>query len=110
VLVLLVGCVASDDEVFIDLVECQQVFLEETMHTTNLVTNLATELQELKSTLRQWFVSRAVLLVLDPVVLLASLAAVVGHSALGALETAILEARAGSATNGLRSSHLSLQD
>ena len=49
--------------------------------------------------------SRAVLIVLGPVVLLASLAAVVGHSALGALETAILEARAGGATNSLKSCH-----
>ena len=75
------------------------------MHTTNLVTNLAIELQKLKGTLRQWFVSRAVLLVLGPVVLLASLAAVVGDPAFGALEAAILEARAGSATNGLKNCH-----
>lgn len=79
---------------------------KQTIHTTDLATEFATELQKLKSALRQWLVSRAVLLVLDPVTLLASLAAVEGDSALGALESAILEARAGSTTTGLRRWHL----
>lgn len=49
--------------------------------------------------------SRAVRLMLHPVILLAGLAAVEGDPALGALESAILEARARSTPDGLRGCH-----
>jgi hypothetical protein len=74
--------------------------------TTDLVTSVAIELEKLKTAFRQGHVSRAVLLVLDPVILLASLAAVEGNLAFGTVESSILEARAGSTTNGLKRSHL----
>jgi hypothetical protein len=73
--------------------------------TTDLVTSLARELQKLEGTLRQRRVGRAVLLVLGPVALLAVLAAVEGDLALATLESAILEAGAGSTTNFLESRH-----
>ena len=81
---------------------------KQTIHTTDLATEFATELQELEGALRQVSVGKAVLLVLDPVLLLTALAAVEGDSALGALESAILEARARSTTNGLRRWHLEI--
>jgi hypothetical protein len=79
------------------------------METTNLVTSITVELQKLKSTLGQGLVSRTVLLVTDPVILLAGLAAVEGNLTLGTLESAILEARAGSTANKLKRSHIGVE-
>jgi hypothetical protein len=106
VLCLLGRCVASDEEIFVDLVMwLSGCNLEGVIGPTNLVTSLARKLQKLQGTLRQRRVSRAVLLVLGPMVLLAVLAAVEGDLALATLESAILEARAGSTTNFLESRH-----
>jgi hypothetical protein len=107
VLCLLIRREASDEKILVDLVVgVSRCNLREDMDTTDLVTSVAVELQKLECALRQGLVSSAVLLVLDPVILLARLAAVEGDSTLGTLESAIFGARAGCTTNGLKRCHL----
>lgn len=77
-----------------------------TWKNTNLLASVTVELQKVKSAFRHRRMSRAVLLVLDPIILLAGLAAVEGNLALAAMHSAILEARTGRATLGLRRCHL----
>lgn len=69
---------------------------------TRLLASVTVELHKLKSAFRHRCVSRAVLLVLDPMIPLAGAAAVEGDLALAAMHSAILEARAGGAPLSLR--------